>query len=40
MLYIKELAYGDKLPEYTIMCYIKYMYMHAQTRTVSLRQSF
>ena len=44
MLYTQELSYGDKLLEYTctIMCCIKYMYMymHAQTRTVSLRQSF
>ena len=40
MLYTQELSYGDKLFEYTIMCCMKFMYMHAQTRTVSLRQSF
>ena len=39
MLYTQEMSYGDKLLEYTIMCCIKYMYMHmhAQTRTISLR---
>ena len=40
MLYTQELSYWDKLFEYAIMCWMKYMYMHAQTRRVSLRQSF
>ena len=34
MLYTQELSSGDKLFEYTIVCCMKYMNMHAQTRSL------